>query len=150
MKVLRNLQGKSKRIPKTALSITSTQTTDRVYNFGSFSLNAAEQQLLRNSKAVPLPPKAFAVLLVLIQNRGCLVTKDRLLAEVWPDVFVEEANLTVNIAYLRKVLAAGDAERPCIETVPKRGYRFVAGVSEFSYPNSLAVLPFKNEGCGQA
>jgi len=169
MKILKNLQKKSKRIPK-ALALTATS---HIYCFGSFCINEAEQQLLRHGKPVHVAPKAFDVLLVLIQNKGCLVTKDRLLAEVWPDVFVEEANLTVNIANLRKALDEGDAERQWIETVPKRGYRFVARVSdvvqngtetiEAARPfadqkegeqnqvlNSVAVLPFENEGGGPA
>jgi DNA-binding winged helix-turn-helix (wHTH) protein len=154
VKVLRSPQRKSKRIPKT-------------YRFGCFTLDEAEQQLLRNNKPVRLAPKAFDVLLVLIQNRGCLVTKEKLLEEVWPDTFVEEANLSVNVANLRKALDEGDDELRCIETVPKRGYRFVALVSEVTDEgaretlrlshhrnddklNSIAVLPFENEGCGSA
>jgi TolB-like protein len=98
-----------------------------------------------------LAPKAFDVLLVLIQNRGCLVTKEQLLQEVWPDAFVEEANLSVNVASLRKTLDEGDGKCQCIETVPKRGYRFVAAVTEKTEVlNSVAVLPFNNEGCGLA
>ena len=170
MKVLRNLQGKSKRIPKASASIASPQTTNCIYYFGPFSLNEAEQQVLCNGEPVRLAPKAFDVLRVLIHNRGCLVTKERLLEEVWPDAFVEEANLSVNVASLRKALDIGDECR-CIETVPKRGYRFVAPVSRVTNEsvrpreeprlsnyrsddkrtevlNSIAVLPFKNEGCG--
>ena len=130
MKVLRSLQRKSKRIPKTSASTSSSQTANRIYHFGSFSLNEAEQQLLRNGEPVRLAPKAFDVLLVLIQNRGCLVTKEKLLEEVWSDAFVEEANLSVNVASLRKALDEDDEEWRCIETVPKRGYRFVSPVSE--------------------
>ncbi|HEU4833525.1 MAG TPA: winged helix-turn-helix domain-containing protein [Pyrinomonadaceae bacterium] len=172
MKVLRNLQRKSKRIPKTSASTVSAQATNRIYHFGPFSLNEAEQQLLRNGEPVRLVPKAFDVLRVLIQNQGCLVTKERLLKEVWAEAFVEEANLSVNVATLRKALDETDEWR-CIETVPKRGYRFVAPVSEVKNEsargreesrlsdhqsddkrtevlNSIAVLPFKNEGCGSA
>ena len=172
MKVLRNLQRKSKRIPKTSASTVSTQATNCIYHFGSFSLNEAEQQLLRNGEPVRLAPKAFDVLRVLIQNRGCLVTKERLLEEVWAEAFVEEANLSVNVATLRKALDETDKWR-YIETVPKHGYRFVAPVSEVKNEsarareesrlsnhrsddrrpevlNSIAVLPFKNEGCGSA
>jgi DNA-binding winged helix-turn-helix (wHTH) protein len=171
MKVLRKFQGKSKKIPKTA-STASSQTTNCIYCFGSFSLNEAEQQLLCNGEPVRLAPKAFDVLRMLIHHRGCLVTKERLLEELWPDAFVEEANLTVNVASLRKALDKGD-EWECIETVPKRGYRFVAHVSKVTNEsareleesrlsnhrsnnkrteglNSIAVLPFKNEGCGLA
>jgi len=173
MKVLRSLQRKSKRIPKTSASTATSEKANHIYRFGSFTLNDAEQQLLRNGEPVRLAPKAFEVLLVLIQNRGCLVTKENLLEKVWPDTFVEEANLSVNVASLRKALDEGDEDLRCIETVPKRGYRFVAPVSEvtgesartreeprFSYHrnhgkrteslNSIAVLPFKSEGCGSA
>ena len=172
MKILRNLQEKSKRTPKTSASTPGSQTTNFIYLFGSFSLNEAEQQLLRNGEPVRLAPKAFDVLRVLIHNRGCLVTKEKLLEEVWPDAFVEEANLSVNVASVRKALDKGD-EWQCIETVPKRGYRFVAPVSKVTTEsarareelhlgnhqsddkrtevlNSIAVLPFKNEGCGLA
>jgi DNA-binding winged helix-turn-helix (wHTH) protein len=151
----------------------TSQKANHIYCFGSFTLNEAEQQLLRNDEPVRLAPKVFDVLLVLIQNRGSLVTKEKLLEEVWPDAFVEEANLSVNVASLRKALDEDDDEWRCIETVPKRGYRFVAAVSEVTYesasareeaglsdtrndekrtevPNSVAVLPFKNEGCGSA
>jgi DNA-binding winged helix-turn-helix (wHTH) protein len=150
MRVLRNLQRNSKRNPKDVAPVATPQTAQHVYYFGSFCLNQSEQRLLRNGEPVRLAPKAFEILLVLIENKGSLVTKNQLLREVWPDVFVEEANLSVNIANLRKALDEGNAERQCIETVPKRGYRFVAQVTELTYLNSLAVLPFENEGCGPA
>jgi adenylate cyclase len=151
--VLRKRQKKSKRIPKTAIANTITRGPNRVYYFGSFCLDQEERQLSCNGKTVRLTPKTFDVLLVLIQNKGCLVTKERLLEEVWADVFVEEANLSVNIASLRKALEEGESEEQWIETVPKQGYRFVAAVSELAGDgmiNSVAVLPFENEGCGPA
>lgn len=166
MTVLRKIQKKSKRFPKAAVSTTTWHERNHVYCFGSFRLNESERQLWRNGKTVRLSPKTFNVLLVLIQNKGCLVTKERLLSEVWPDVFVEEANLSVNIASLRKALDEDDAGEQWIETVPKQGYRFAARVSELTceeaieeFPffrsdsdsdaiNSVAVLPFENEGCG--
>jgi DNA-binding winged helix-turn-helix (wHTH) protein len=160
MTILKNEQKKSKEIPKTPVLLPVSHIG--VYYFGAFSLNLAEKQLRRRGEPIRLPPKAFDLLLVLIQNQGALVTKEQLLAEVWPHVFVEEANLSVNIASLRKVLDEGD-EQQYIETVPKRGYRFVARVAaqEDSHSvearnnrneicNSLAVLPFVNEGCGPA
>ena len=169
MTVLRKLQKKSKRIRKTAASNTLSHGPNRVYYFGSFRLDQAERQLSRNGKTVRLAPKTFDVLLVLIQNKGCLVTRDRLLEEVWADVFVEEANLSVNIASLRKALDEGESEEQWIETVPKQGYRFVGPVSELAgeeaivrpcfgnghsgsneIVNSVAVLPFENQGCGPA
>lgn len=166
MSVLRKVQKKSKRIPKSAVSTATSLERNHVYYFGSFSLNQVERQLLRDGQPVHLAPKAFDVLLVLIQNKGCLVSKERLMQEVWPDVYVEEANLSVNIASLRKALDEGDAE--WIETVPKQGYRFGAAVSEIAGEDtierphlvgtscaaekvhSLAVLRFENEGCGPA
>jgi DNA-binding winged helix-turn-helix (wHTH) protein len=161
--ILKNQQKKSKEMPKTSVLLpASHRSVNGVYHFGSFSVNLAEKQLQRQGEPIRLAPKTFDLLAVLIQNQGRLVTKERLLAEVWPHVFVEEANLSVNIASLRKVLE-GD-EQQYIETVPKRGYRFVARVlareetlkephpretrNEIRY--SLAVLPFANEGCGPA
>ena len=169
MKILRSLQRKSKRIPKTSASTAASQQANHIYRFGSFTLDEAERQLLRDREPVRLAPKAFDLLLVLIQNRGSLVTKEKLLQEVWPDAFVEEANLSVNIANLRKALDEGDDQWRWIETVSKHGYRFVAPVSEITPEsseareelhqnhgkraeslNSIAVLPFQNEGCGSA
>ena len=169
MSVLRKVQKKSKRIPK-SVSTTNSLERNRIYRFGRFSLNEAERQLLRDGHPVHLAPKTFDLLLVLIQSKGCLVTKERLLREVWPDVFVEEANLSVNIACLRKALEEDDPEVQWIETVPKQGYRFLAESSETECEetverphlvrcsdnsngeivHSLAVLPFQNEGCGPA
>jgi DNA-binding winged helix-turn-helix (wHTH) protein len=169
MTVLRKLQKKSKRIRKTDHSNAFMRHDNRIYYFGSFCLDQAERQLSHNGKPVRLMPKTFDVLLVLIQNKGSLVTKRRLLEEVWADAFVEEANLTVNIASLRKALDEGEAEEQWIETVPKQGYRFMGPVSELAteaaivrpnfgnghstshgFINSVAVLPFANEGCGSA
>ena len=95
--------------------------------FGKFSLNLAEHQLLRDGQPVPLTPKMFDLLRVLVENAGHLVEKDRLLKEVWADAFVEESNLNRGISVLRKALGETEGER-YIETVPKRGYRFVAAV----------------------
>lgn len=106
--------------------------TRALYEFGSFRCDPAEHLLLYDGKPVSLTPKCFDLLITLIESRGRLVTKDELLRRVWPDSFVEEANLTVNISALRKILgetAEGDAY---IETVPKKGYRFVAPVRQIS------------------
>jgi Tol biopolymer transport system component/DNA-binding winged helix-turn-helix (wHTH) protein len=95
--------------------------------FGKFSLNLAEHQLFRDGQPVPLTPRMFDLLRVLVENAGHLVEKDRLLKEVWADIFVEESNLNRGISVLRKALGETAAVR-YIETVPKRGYRFVAAV----------------------
>src|SRR5262245_43419777 len=104
--------------------------TTRLYDFGPFRLNTAERQLLREGEVVQIPPKIFDLLLALLERRGRLVEKDELLRSVWPDTVVEEANLASNISLLRKVL--GENGNRFIETVPKRGYRFVAEVLEFN------------------
>ena len=105
-------------------------TTKQIYEFGPFRLNAAERLLLRASDTVPLMPKSFDLLLALVERHGRLIEKDELLKLVWPDTFVEEANLATNISLLRKALGEGENGQRYIETVPKRGYRFVVDVTE--------------------
>ena len=98
------------------------------YEFGPFRLDLSEQLLVRDGLAVRLTPKTFAVLRVLVENAGHLVDKERLIAEVWPDNFVEEGALNRSISVLRKALCETEREK-YIDTVPKRGYRFVAPVT---------------------
>jgi len=104
--------------------------TKMMFEFGSFRLNPAERLLLRDQAPVHLPPKAFDALVVLVENRGHLLEKDELLRKVWPDTFVEESNLAQHISVLRKALQDGEDGPRCIETVPRRGYRFIAEVRE--------------------
>jgi DNA-binding winged helix-turn-helix (wHTH) protein/tetratricopeptide (TPR) repeat protein len=94
-----------------------------VYEFGAFRLDVRNARLSRGGAAVALPPKTFDLLLALVGHGGALVDKDTLMREVWPDTFVEEANLSRHIWTLRKALGDG-----YVETVPKRGYRFAAAV----------------------
>src|SRR5262245_65809307 len=101
-----------------------------IYEFGPFCLIPDERQLLRDGQLVPLTPKAFDLLVVLVENGGHLIGKDELLKRVWPDSCVEEANLSVKMSALRRELGEGPNERQYIETVPRRVYRFVAGVNE--------------------
>jgi TolB-like protein/DNA-binding winged helix-turn-helix (wHTH) protein/Flp pilus assembly protein TadD len=98
------------------------------YTFGPFRLDVAERLLLRDGESLTLPPKAFETLLALVENSGHLLTKPDLMKRLWPDTFVEEANLANNVSLLRRVL--DDDRQVCkyIETVPKLGYRFVADV----------------------
>jgi DNA-binding winged helix-turn-helix (wHTH) protein/TolB-like protein/Tfp pilus assembly protein PilF len=100
------------------------------FRFGNFRIYPTEHLLLREGHAISLAPKVFDILLYLVQNSGHLVKRDALMDAVWPDSFVEETNLTVNISLLRKVLGNEDNGRPYIETVPRKGYRFQAEVSE--------------------
>ena len=99
-----------------------------LFEFDSYRLDPAERLLLRDGVAVPLEPKVFETLVVLIRGGGRLVTKDQLMKEVWPDTFVEESNLVRHISILRKALSRGDDEPPYIETVSKLGYRFVGNM----------------------
>jgi DNA-binding winged helix-turn-helix (wHTH) protein len=103
------------------------------YAFGSFRLDSEKRVLVRDGRPVRLAPKAAEILLVLVENAGHLVDKDDLMKQVWPDAFVEEGNLNKNISLLRKVLGEWDGGREYIETVPKRGYRFVAPVNEVTH-----------------
>lgn len=117
------------------------------YCFGPFRLDVRERLLLRDDEPVTLPPKAFETLVALVENSGHLLTKEDLMKRLWPDTFVEEANLANNISLLRKVLEDDRQMFKYIETVPKRGYRFVASVerlteqSENLTPNVEAVRP---------
>src|SRR5687767_11539316 len=99
-----------------------------VYEFGEFKLDTAQRLLLRGEEQIPLTPKAFDTLLLLLEKSGRLVEKQELLGRVWAGAFVEEANLARIIWTLRKALGDSDGRHQYIETVPKLGYRFVAEV----------------------
>jgi TolB-like protein/Flp pilus assembly protein TadD len=143
----------------------------RFYDFGPFRVDATEHLLLRDDTVVPLTPKAFDTLLVLVRNSGRIVEKEELLKTVWPDAFVEEAILAQNVFTVRRALGGSEGDQ-YIQTIPKRGYRFVAEVkaaNELSFDlredqrgtssprlrpgetghdrpiNSVAVLPISNE-----
>jgi DNA-binding winged helix-turn-helix (wHTH) protein/TolB-like protein/Flp pilus assembly protein TadD len=109
----------------------------RFYKFGPYSVDIGEHRLLCGDEPISLTPKAFETLLVLVENAGRGLTKDELLRRVWPDSFVEEGSLTRNISVLRKAL--GDDDERYIETVPKRGYRFVAPIEELRVPEPEVV-----------
>ena len=115
------------------------QKTRRLYEFGPFRVDADKELLLRDNEAVPLSPKAFQVLLVLIRRQKELVTKDELLKTVWPDTFVEEANLSRNIFLLRKALGESPQDHQYVVTVPGRGYRFAEDV-QFVPDEELSIV----------
>src|SRR6266446_702497 len=100
----------------------------RLYEFGPFLLNAAEHLLTRNGTPVSLPPRAFDLLVVLVENNGSLVTKNDLLEIVWQEVSVEEGNITYNVSLVRKALGDNAAAPRYVATVSKLGYRFIAPV----------------------
>ena len=113
------------------------------YAFGDFRLDASQRQLLRGDERVPLPLKAFELLELLVRNGGALVTKHDILNSLWPDTFVEEANLPNLISLLRKSLGDSPSLPHFIETVPKLGYRFIPQVTATPAPRPiLRVLAF--------
>jgi DNA-binding winged helix-turn-helix (wHTH) protein/Flp pilus assembly protein TadD len=135
--------------------------TKPTYEFGPFHLDTAERRLLRERQLVPLTPKTYDILLLLVRNSGHMLDKDEMMKELWPDAFVEEGNLARYISILRKILGRNESGHQYIETVPKRGYRFVAQVNESqidgaettvihqnfaSTLGSIAVLPFSMIG----
>lgn len=101
-----------------------------VYVFGAFRLDARERVLWRHGHPVPLTPKAIEILIALVTRHGHIVEKAELMQSVWPEVAVEESNLSQHIYTLRKVLGQADDGRSYIETVPRRGYRLVVPVRE--------------------
>ncbi|MGA7970013.1 MAG: winged helix-turn-helix domain-containing protein [Terriglobales bacterium] len=103
-----------------------------LYEFGPFQLDSGERVLRRGQDRIDLPPRVFDTLVALAESDGRLLTKDELMDRVWPDSAVEENNLTQAIYLLRRLLQDGENGNRYIETVPKRGYRFVATVRETS------------------
>ena len=117
-----------------------------IFEFGQFRLDPQNRLLLRaDGKAIPLTPKAFDALLFLVERSGQLVTKDQLMAAVWPDTFVSEANLTQTIFMLRKALGESASEQRYILTVPGSGYRFVTAAQGFAGRGEGATLMAINQ-----
>ncbi len=102
------------------------------FQFGDFELEATELVLRLKGELVPLTPKALQVLVLLVSNHGRVVSRKYIFQTLWPDSFVEDSNLTVIISTLRKALSGNEDGEPFIETVAKRGYRFVAQVKSAS------------------
>ncbi len=113
-----------------------------VYEFGPFRLDPGERRLVREGQPIPLRAKIFETLCALVESHGHLVHKDELIRRVWPDAVVEEGNLTHNISALRKALGEPATGQKYIETVPGRGYRFVAWVKEARHREPGARLEF--------
>src|SRR5713101_7325472 len=97
-----------------------------VFEFGSFRLDTAKRLLTREGAHLTLPPKTFDLLLLLVESRGRVFTKKELISALWPDTFVEDANLTFQISTLRKALGPDGSE--WIETLPRYGYLFSGDV----------------------
>src|SRR6516165_8985249 len=131
-----------------------------VYTFGPFRLDISSEILFRGADPVPVGRRAVGVLRALVEHLGAPVSKDALMQAAWPGLAVEEANLTVQIAALRRVLGEEPGGDHWIETLPRRGYRFVGPIAKPDEPlvsataraatpplpdkPSIAVLPFEN------
>src|SRR5215472_15585997 len=117
-------------------------TVKHLYEFGPFRLDANERLLRRNGDTLPLTPKLFDTLLLLVENSGHLLLKDELMKSLWPDSFVEEVNLSQNVSRLRKVLGETPAQQ-YIATIAGQGYRFIADVREIpdsgKAPDTLVI-----------
>ena len=122
-------------------------TTKTTYGFGPYLLDVDERVLQCDEHRICLAPKAFDILVFLVRNRGHALTKEELLQEIWPDAYVEEANLAVNICALRKVLRGSNGGHEYIQTVRSKGYRFVAEVKRgYEIPALSALEPFSISG----
>jgi DNA-binding winged helix-turn-helix (wHTH) protein/tetratricopeptide (TPR) repeat protein len=125
------------------------------YEFGPFQLNIRQRVLVRAGEVISLSPKTMDLLFVLVRRAGELVKKDELMAELWPDSFVEEGNLSQNVFTIRKALGDQRSDAQFVETVARHGYRFIAPVKLKDDINdnpegqgqsvTLAVLPFVND-----
>src|SRR6202453_4055878 len=110
------------------MAMSENEGIEELYEFGPFRVDPARETLLKAGVAVPLTPKTFQILLVLVRHSKEVVTKDDLMKAVWPDTFVEEANLSRNIFMLRKALGESPQDHRYILTVPGRGYRLAENV----------------------
>ncbi len=116
-----------------------------VFEFGPYRLDTRRRLVWREGTLLDVPPRAVDLLAALVAEAGEVVPKEELLRRVWPDTFVEEANLSVNVSILRKALGDQSDGRPWIQTVARRGYRFLGPVrAQAEAPRSLAVLPFSS------
>lgn len=105
------------------------QQVKHFYEFGPFRLDTHERRLLYKGESIFLTSKAYEILLALVQSKGNVVEKDQLMNKVWPNTFVNEANLTQQIFVLRRILGTDDSQQ-YIETIPRRGYRFASTIKE--------------------
>src|SRR6204780_3432573 len=111
------------------------------YEFGQFTLVPTEKRVLCDGKVVPLAPKVFDTLVLLVKNQGRLLEREGLLRALWPHSVVEEVALAHNVSQLRKALGDPAEDPKFIETVPKRGYRFLASVRASDEPPAVLACP---------
>src|SRR5688500_8056153 len=109
-----------------------TAPTRHIYRFRPFELDVLSRRLFRDGELVALTPKAFDLLLLLVERRRQLLDEENLLQTLWPGTYIEESNLSQQVFTIRKVLGEQPNGRPYVETVARRGYVFVAPVEEIS------------------
>jgi len=114
---------------------------NHLFEFGPFRLDTEEQLLLREGGPIALSPKVYETLIVLVGSNGRVLTKNELMRAIWPDTVVEEANLAHNISELRKALGDSPEKSQYIQTLPRRGYRFIAEVRQSEEGRWVAAGP---------
>src|ERR1700747_1080261 len=138
----------SLKTPKKVLKDGESRSNPRgpgLYEFGPFRVDPRERQIHRDGAVVQVTAKAFDTLLLLIERSGHLVEKSEIMHAVWPDSFVEEGNLSVTVHMLRKALGDDSSEHKYIETLAKRGYRFVAKVREIYPDEAESIIQVANQ-----
>lgn len=133
-----------------ATSPLAARTEKVLYEFDAFRVDPVRRRLLRAGEQVPLTPKAFSILMVLLESRGEVVEKEALIRRVWPDTYVTEANLTQNVSALRKALGERANDHRYVVTVPGLGYSFVAEVLEIPRESSGEIPVAVTEPSGAA
>ncbi len=118
------------------MSFSPNQLPPDQYEFGAFRLDVRERALWCEGKLVPLTPKLVETLLALVERSGHIVDKQELMERVWPDTFVEEGNVARHVSLLRKTLSEWSDGASLIETLPRRGYRFIAPAPRAPAPES--------------
>src|SRR6202171_1708683 len=115
------------------------QRKERFYRFDGFAVDATKRLLLRDNRPVSINPKAFELLVALVENHGQVMTKEKLLERVWPNQFIEEGNLTVHISAVRKALGERKHEHRYVVTIPGQGYQFVADITNGEMGEELVI-----------
>src|SRR5262245_8984386 len=115
-----------------------------IYEFGEFRLHPEERVLEHHGQAIPLTPKLFDTLLMLVQNSGRLLEKEQFMNMIWPGSYVEEGNLSQNVFLLRRILGDDQNGHSFIQTIPRRGYKFVAAVKEVA-AGGASTAPIASE-----
>jgi DNA-binding winged helix-turn-helix (wHTH) protein len=121
-----------------------------IYQFGDFRLDPAQRLLTRDAQPVAMTPKAFDLLVYFVEHHGRLVEKSTLMAALWPDTIVEEANLAFQVSALRKALDDGGAGDALIQTVPTKGYRAEEWMPIRRAPTSKCAGAHGRWACGQS